>query len=251
MLGIQVSIGAMNDAVDAPVDATAKSGKPIPQGLVGRTAAIRLAIIGGGAGLGLAAVSGGATLAVALAGASLGWLYDLRLSRTAFSWLPLSLALPLVPAFAWLGATGGLPPGLLTLVPIGVLAGAALTLANGIVDLERDARAGLGAVVVILGRQRAWWLQSALLALVAVLAAVLAPVPIASAAGIGHQALEMLRGSGVSLGIGLLGAGAAALAATRPSVRERGWELEALGVAAIGLGWLAGTAGAAGGAVRG
>ena len=46
----------------------------------------------------------------------------------------------------------------------------------------------------------------------------------------------------MTVGIGLLALGAACLAARRASVRERGWELEALGVAGLGLGWLAGTA---------
>lgn len=255
MLSLQVSIGALNDAVDAPVDTVAKPGKPVPQGLVGRRTAVWVALFGGGVGLGLAAMSGLPTLAVALTGAALGWVYDLRLSRTPASWLPLSLALPLLPVFAWLGATGAVPPGLVTLVPVAVAAGAALGVANGIVDLERDARAGLGAIVVVLGRWRAWLLQTGLLGLVAVLAALLAPVPAAEpaalAADVRLQALAMLRASGVSLGIGLLGAGAAALWAARPSVRERGWELEALGVAALGLGWLAGTAGVAAGALRG
>lgn len=252
MLAIQVSIGALNDAVDAPIDAVAKPRKPIPRGLVGRPTADWVAALGGGVGLGLAALSGVGVFAIALAGAALGWLYDLRLSRTAASWLPLSLALPLLPVFAWLGATGGVPPGLVTLVPVAVLAGAALGLANGLVDVERDARAGLGAVVVLLGRRRAWWLQTGLLAIVAVLAALLAPMPAgtpATATGVGLETLTVLRAIGIPLGAGLLAAGAAALSAARPSVRERGWELEAVGVAAIGVGWLSGTAVVARGAV--
>jgi hypothetical protein len=32
------------------------------------------------------------------------------------------------------------------------------------------------------------------------------------------------------------------VSARRPGLRERGWELEAIGTAIIGLGWLAGTA---------
>lgn len=269
MLAIQVSIGALNDAVDAGVDATAKPGKPIPQGTVGRRTALALAVAGGGAGLGLAAVSGLWTFVVALAGASLGWIYDLRLSRTPASWLPLSLALPLLPVFAWLGATGSIPPGLVTLVPVAVLAGTALAIANGLVDLERDARAGLGAVVVLLGRRRAWLLQTGLLVVVAVLAALLAPMPGSSGGSglpsglggpggpagdggvsvgspLGIDALRTFRSGGVLLGMALLAFGATALAARRPSVRERGWELEALGIAAIGVGWLAGTAATAG-----
>jgi len=52
---------------------------------------------------------------------------------------------------------------------------------------------------------------------------------------------------GVPLGALVIVAGIAVLGTARPAVRERGWELEALGTAVLGLGWLAGTALVAGG----
>lgn len=245
MLGIQVAIGALNDVVDAPLDAVAKPRKPIAAGLVTRRTAI--AIAGGGAivGLGLSLVSGVATLLVGAACLGLGWLYDLRLSRTALSWLPLALALPLLPVHAWLGAAGAAPAAVLALVPVGVLAGTGLALANGIVDADRDASSGRSGFVVALGRARAWLVQTVLLAIAAVMAVALAPRGVPS--DLEGALLELLRVGGLAVGCGALGLGALVLRAGRAGVRERGWELEALGVACLGIGWLAGASALAAG----
>jgi hypothetical protein len=138
-----------------------------------------------------------------------------------------------------------------------VLAGGALALANGLVDLERDARSGRATIGVTLGLDRAWLAHAAILAGLAIAAALLAPAvppfgaepvpgaPAGSAGPFGPDVLRGLRMWGVGLGIVALGAGAAALRARRPAVRERGWELEAVGVGAVGLGWLAGIAASA------
>jgi 4-hydroxybenzoate polyprenyltransferase len=248
MLGLQTSIGALNDLVDAPLDAGRKPGKPIPRGLVSPRVASVVAAVTGGVGLILSAVSGWATLVAALAALGLGYAYDLRLSRTRWSWLPLALALPVVPIHAWLGVTGELPTGLLALLPAAVLAGGSLAIANGLVDAERDAAAGRRGSVVTLGRIRAWLVQTAGLALAAVLAVLLAPGgrPVldgGEAASL--DVLLLLRATGLPIGIGLMAAGAMALLARSASIRERGWELEAIGVAAVSVGWLAGTASAA------
>lgn len=250
MLGIQVSIGSLNDVADVALDAREKPRKPIPSGLVSRRAAGIVAIGGAVVGIALSGVSGPATALAALVCLGLGYAYDLRLSRTALSWLPLSLALPVLPIHAWLGAAGAVPTGLLTLVPIGVLAGAGLAVANGLVDIERDTRAGRRAVAVALGPRRGWIAQTVALAGAAALAVLIAPaVPsaVANPGGIDLELLRTLRTAGIGLGVALLTVGAVVLALGRPSVRERGWELEAVGVASLGLGWLAGTAGAVAG----
>src|SRR5687768_6124886 len=163
MLAIQVAIGALNDWVDRDRDDLEKPGKPIPSGLASAGQALALAVVAGAAGLGLSAVSGLATGLAAAAALALGFAYDLRLSRTAWSWLPLALALPVVPIHAWLGATGSVPPGLLALAPAGLGAGAALALANGLVDVERDARSARPAAAVALGSRRAWWVHAGIL----------------------------------------------------------------------------------------
>jgi 4-hydroxybenzoate polyprenyltransferase len=252
MLAIQVAIGALNDHADSDRDLVAKPAKPIPAGLVSARGALALTTAAAAAGIVLSAASGPATAIVAAAGLGLGVAYDLGLSRTRWSWLPLALALPLVPVHAWLGATGAVPPGLLGLIPTGVLAGGALALANGIVDMERDASTGRPAIAVAVGRERAWWLHVGLLVAVAVLAIFFAPPVAMSSAGsalspeggsvIGLDGLHWLRTWGVTLGLGALAVGGIALRASQPGVRERGWELEAVGVAGVGVGWLAGTA---------
>jgi 4-hydroxybenzoate polyprenyltransferase len=258
MLAIQCSIGALNDLVDEPLDAREKPRKPIPSGEASRRAATVVVLAGALVALALSAVSGISTAIAALGCLGLGYLYDLRLSRTALSWLPLSLALPLLPIHAWLGATGVIPPGLLTLGPVAVLAGAGLSLANGLVDVERDARAGRQAVTVALGRERTWLVQTLALGLAVALALWLAPTDAVAAPGspavpstggllVDPAVLHAIRAVGVPLGAALVGLGAAVLLSRGPARRERGWELEAVGVAGIGLGWLAGTALAAAG----
>src|SRR6185369_11893209 len=158
--------------------------------------------------------------------------------------------LPLLPIHAWLGAAGTVPAALVVLVPIGVLAGTALALANGIVDAERDSGSGRPATVVRLGRRRAWIVQSVVLAVAAGLAVVLAPgggVSGAGSAAAGPAAvLGLVRTWGLLLGCVGIALGGVVLASPRAGIRERGWELEAVGVAALGIGWLAGVSIAAG-----
>jgi len=249
MLGIQVAIGALNDVVDAPLDAIAKPRKPIPSGLVGRRPATVVALGGAVIGIGLSAPSGVGAAVAAAACLGLGWLYDLRLSRTSWSWLPLSIALPLLPIHAWLGAAGSVPTALALLVPIGVLGGAGLALSNGLVDVERDLRTGRRAASVALGAPRTWLVQTVLLAVAAALAVVLAPgapttgVPVVIGP-MGPGPLGTVRLIALGLGCACVALGALVLRSDRPGRRERGWELEALGVAALGIGFLAGTAAA-------
>jgi 4-hydroxybenzoate polyprenyltransferase len=246
MLGMQVSIGAVNDLADVELDRVGKPAKPIPAGMVSIAFARAWAVLSGAMGLLLAVPSGlGATIVWVIA-LGLGYLYDLRLSRTALSWLPLALALPLVPIFAWLGATGDVPASLLPLIPAAVLAGAALILSNGLVDVERDGRAGRSTLPVRLGRVPAWVVHAALLGLAVALAFTAAPPAAAPAvpAGPGGSAaiLEIARGAGLPLGALVVAVGSLLLLAVRPGVRERGWELESVGTLVLGLGWLAGIA---------
>ena len=241
MFCLQASIGTLNDLVDAPLDAGQKCGKPLPRGVVSARTAAVVTVAGGAAGVALSLPSGAATVVVAGVGAGLGYLYDLRLSRGPFSWLPLALALPLVPIHAWLGATGTVPPGFVSLLPAALLAGLGLALGNGLVDLERDAATGRRGIVVAIGAQMAWLVHAGALAAVVLLAAFLAP----SAEG-STEVLGTLRATGIPLGAIAIALGAAALRARSAGLRERGWELEAVGVVAAGVAWLAGTAASAG-----
>ena len=247
MLLLQVSIGALNDAVDVSIDAHEKPGKPIPRGLVSRSTALGLAVGGGAAGLAVSAASGPATALVGVAVLGLGYLYDLRLSRTPASWLPLALALPVLPIYAWVGATGSMPIGLVALLPIAFAAGAGLAIANGLADVERDAGVGRRTIAVALGPRLGWIVQSALLGGAVAVVAVAAPaVPAVPPGDVGAGLAGVLGGVrvlGIGAGAALLALGAAALRSRSAARRERGWELEAVGVAAAGIGWIAAVAG--------
>lgn len=231
MLAIQVSIGALNDLRDARADAIAKPAKPIPAGVASIRDGRALWVIGLATGVLLSLPSGPIVVLIAAVGAACGYVYDLWLKPTPFSWLPLSVALPLVPAYAWLGVGTELPPAFVAVVPLAVLAGAALALSNALVDVEGDRAAGLATVVARLGRQMSWRLHAVLVALV--VSGALALLPIVG----GH-------GPGVIVAVGgatLFVVGAVFELGGGVARRERAWELEAVGVAALGLGWLAAT----------
>jgi 4-hydroxybenzoate polyprenyltransferase len=246
MLALQVSIGALNDAADAPFDVAGKPGKPIPAGMASQREAVAISTVGFLVGIGLSAPSGVGVAAVALLGAGLGYAYDLWLSRTVASWLPLALALPLSPIHAWLGATGDVPPGLVTLLPVAVAAGLLLTLSNGLVDVERDRASGKGGLARRLGEGRAWLANALAVAGVAVLAVLLIPsIPLGGSPdlpGDGGAGFATVQVGGLLGGLGALALGALVLRSRSPRIRERGWELQAVGVAGIGVAWMAGLA---------
>lgn len=231
MTAIQFSIGALNDVIDAPRDRGRSPAKPVAEGLVGSGSAFVVAATTAGIGFSLAAVSGGSTLLVAAAGAACGYAYDLRLSRTAWGWLPLGVALPLVPVYAWLGATGSLPAGLLSLVPIGMLAGGGLAVGNALADHDLDLASGVASVAVRLGRRSAGRLHAVALGGAAGLAIVVLPRDPPTASVI------LLIG-----GAGALAAGILTMLVTEGRKTSRlvrvGWRVEALGVAILAIGWV-------------
>ena len=230
MIALQVSIGSLNDIVDAPRDAGHKPGKPIPAGLVAPAVARLVVLVAAALGLILAVPSGAATVALAAAILAIGYGYDRYAKGTAWSWLPFALGIPLLPVFGWLGVTGSLPQAFTVLLPAAVAAGAALAIANARADTERDAAAGADSVALRLGPQRAWGVSSGLLLLVVVvalatLAAAGAQVPVLGAAGV----------AGLVIAVGVVVGRSAGR-----SGRERAWELEAVGVGLLAIAWLAG-----------
>ena len=230
MIALQVSIGSLNDIIDAPRDAGHKPGKPIPAGLVAPDDARLVVLVAAGVGVFLAIPSGAATVALAAAILGIGCGYDRYAKGTAWSWLPFAVGIPLLPVFGWLGVTGSLPQAFAVLLPAAVAAGAALAIANAQADTERDAAAGADSVALRLGSRRAWAVSSGLLLVVVVLAiatlvAAGAQVAVLGAAGVGGLVIA----SGVVVGRD----------AGRPE-RERAWELEAVGVGLLAIAWLAG-----------
>lgn len=230
MFCLQASIGSANDVADAAADRRAKPAKAIPAGLVDRRTAAVVAVVAGVAGLALAGLFGPAVLLVAVLGYGLGLAYDVRLKRTRWSWLAYALALPLVPAYAWLGAGAGLPPRFPVLAALALLAGTALAVANGLVDLEGDAATGTAGLAGALGRRRALRVIVTCDAAVVVLAAVTASSPGS------HASLPWLA---LLLGAGVCAAGARLSASGVGRRRQLGWELQAVAVALVAVGWFA------------
>lgn len=230
MILLQASVGALNDVVDAPRDAGRKPGKPIPAGLVDGRVALAISAVAAAGGLLLAVPSGPATLGLAVVLLALGYGYDLVAKGTAWSWVPFALAIPLFPIYGWLGASGTLPPVWPVLLAVAALAGAALAIANGVVDLERDRDAGLASAATVLGRLTAVRLGALLIAAAAALALGM----------LSMRSAIVPWGVAIAAGLGLGLAGARLLSDQRPATRERGWELQAVGVAIAAIGWLAG-----------
>jgi 4-hydroxybenzoate polyprenyltransferase len=228
MTSLQAAIGAWNDITDAPADAIGKPAKPIPSGIVSVRAAAGLGAVAGAIGIGLSWISGWGTVTIALAGLAIGAAYDLRLKGTAWSWLPFALGIPLLPVYAWYGATGGLPPAFAILIPAAVGAGAALAIGNARADAERDAASGVASIATALGPGRAWALQLGILAAVGGVAVVSAAV-----AGAAPGQLALIVGAAL---VPVLAA--VTSRDVTPAARERAWEVEAVGVAALGVAWL-------------
>ena len=107
------------------------------------------------------------------AGTGLGIAYDLWFKRTAWSWLPYLLALPLLPI--WVFASLGKPePRLLLLYPLGALATAGVHFAQSLPDVAIDRAAGLPTATSRLGQRLTFvvaWLTTLSAPLLAWLAA--------------------------------------------------------------------------------
>ena len=225
---LQLSIGALNDVVDADRDARTKPAKPIPAGFVDRRVA---GLVAGGlavAGLGLAAAVRPEALALAAVVLAIGYGYDLVLKPSPVSWLAFAVGIPILPLFAWLGVGAPLPPSFGLLLPAAAVAGSGLAIGNTLVDVERDLAAAVRTLPVAIGREPAWRVH---VALVVVLLAI--------AFGGG----AWLRAAGPGLAVAFAGAVALAVGAVlvghaSAARRERGWELECVGTALLGLGWL-------------
>ncbi len=230
MVALQGSIGALNDLIDARTDAEQKPGKPIPAGSVSTQGAGVVVIVGAAVGLGLALPSGPALVVLAVIGLAIGYGYDLRFKGTAWSWVPFAGGIPLLPIYGWLGVTGSMAPWFMILVPLAVVAGSALAVANARADADRDRSAGLDSVAIRLGPDRSWSVNAALLAVVVVVAvgsSVVSGAPWPAVLGAGAGALVVAVGVVVGR-------------SSDPHRQELAWEVEAIGLGILATGWLAG-----------
>jgi len=231
MLGGQVLIGAVNELVDAELDAATKPWKPIPAGLVSRRGAWTMAAVGAGAMVAFGLGFGAPAFALLLLGTGLGLAYDLWFKRTPLSWLPYLLALPLLPTWVWT-AVARFEPGLLLLYPLGAPAVVAVHLAQTLPDVAADRAAGLRNPTSLLGERRAilaCWTT-------ALLTPALALAFLAAAPDLAHQPAAARLAAGLALALVLLDA---ALYARRPPLGLLAcFPCVASGTVAVGLGWV-------------
>jgi 4-hydroxybenzoate polyprenyltransferase len=167
MLCYQFAIGVTNDLADVPYDRVHKPWKPLVSGTVSpRTAQwLAVALILGGLVVTLA-LPFGAWL-IGSAGLVCGLAYDILLKRTALSWLPLSIAIPLVPAWVFV-ASDAWDTLLWWAFPLGAALGLALHLANQAPDVAAGEVIGLAGR---LGADRSRLLSLVLFGTVGLLAA--------------------------------------------------------------------------------
>lgn len=229
MLGFQFAIGVTNDLADAPSDRVSHPRKPLATGVLSSRDAAGVLVVVLSVGIAGAASVGIGPLMIGLVGFADGLLYDLRLKGTPFAWLAFAVGVGLLPVYAWLGATGDLPPALLGVATMAVFAGAALALANALADLETDARAGTATVATILGRDRA---LASDIGLIGCLQGVVLATSFLSGADIAAIATELA-------GAGLAWAGLRLSADRREGLQRVGWEAQAVAIAVMGVGWLA------------
>ena len=229
MLGLQFAIGAANDLRDGASDGLARLDKPIPAGLLSRRAAAGIGVAAAVLGLLAAATVGVAALALGAVGLADGLVYDFRLKGTPLAWLPFAAGVGLLPLYAWLGARGTVPAAFAAVVALAVVAGAALALANALVDIASDRGSDVVSIATYLGAGRTLFVNAALLASVDIVA-------VASTMAIaGATPLLLVEASGCWLGLVGLGLAAARSYQARAFV----WEVQAVGIVVLGSAWLA------------
>ena len=153
MLGGQVAIGAVNEVIDAELDAETKPWKPIPAGDVSVRGALLIAAVSLLMMVGIGASFGLSALALLVLGTGAGLAYDLWFKRSLLSWLPYFVALPLLPLWVRT-ALVEFDARLLFLYPLGGLAVVGVHLAQALPDTHGDRSAGVRNLASSLGERR-------------------------------------------------------------------------------------------------
>jgi 4-hydroxybenzoate polyprenyltransferase len=230
MFGFQISIGALNDIVDADGDRLAGRDKPIPAGLVSVPVATAIVVAGGIAGLTVSASFSPSVLILGAIGYGAGVGYDLVMRRLGLGWLCFAVAFPVMLAWTWTAAADTLPPGSPFLLPLAALAGPAIHLANSLVDVDADERAGLNSMATRLGPTRARWTLAGLTVTVYLLAWVmLISLPAVNSSAIVAAAFATVVAA-VGVGLSWQRSGRAL---------QAGWMAQAVGLAAFTVAWIA------------
>ncbi len=174
MFGAQLAIGAVNELVDADLDAIAKPDKPIPAGLVSRRGAQIVAISGVILMSACSLRFSFEAFLLCAIGTGVGIAYSFWFKRTIWSWIPYLIALPLLPIWVWT-ALGTVDSGLFAIYPIGATAVIAVQIAQSLRDIEADRDSGVRTLAVVLGPSCARLVCWAAMIVAALLAAGLAP----------------------------------------------------------------------------
>jgi 4-hydroxybenzoate polyprenyltransferase len=229
MVALQFAIGALNDIVDAPADAGRVPPKPIPGGQVAVATARAVTLVAAAVGLGVAAIVDPRVVGIALGVLAIGAAYDLAAKGTPWSWLPFAVGIPVLPVYGWLGATGTLPAFFAVLLPMAVLAGTALAVANARADLDADLASGSASVATVLGPVRSWWLDAGLMAAATGIGVVF----------VGRGSWGAFTWALVVAGTALVGFGLLVGRGPTHHARRRAWEAQAIGAAIAATGWVA------------
>lgn len=143
VLAGQLSVGWLNDAVDARRDAAAgRGGKPVAAGAVSAAAVRAAALMALGCCVPLSFASGWLAGALHLAGVLAAWWYDLGLKATVLSWAPYAVGFGVLPAFVTLGLPGEPWPAWWA-VAAAALLGVGAHLANVLPDIDGDLAGGV------------------------------------------------------------------------------------------------------------
>ncbi|MGP3966345.1 UbiA family prenyltransferase [Streptomyces sp. 6N223] len=198
VLAGQLSVGWLNDLVDAPRDAAAGRGeKPLATGRLSPATVRAGVLVAAGAAVILSLPSGLLATAAHLAALASAWLYDLGAKSGVFSVVPYVVSFGLLPVFVVLGAPGApLPPA--WLVASSALLGGAAHFVNALPDISADVAVGVRGLPHRLGPARS---RVAAAGLVLAASALLVFGPPGGATGAGAVALPL---SAVVVGAGLL-----------------------------------------------
>ena len=153
MLLYQFAIGTANDLADRDDDAQSKPLKPLVRGDVTIRQARAVLVVCIGGGLAASAAQPLTAWLVGIAALLCGLVYDAGVKRTPLSWLPLSVALPLVPIWAFT-AVGEWDQLLWWTLPLGIVFGAAIHLANQLPDIDADRLRGVAGAAQRAGAVR-------------------------------------------------------------------------------------------------
>ncbi|GAA1690038.1 hypothetical protein GCM10009830_42060 [Glycomyces endophyticus] len=187
----QLSVGWLNDLVDAPRDAEAgRAGKPLASGDLHPAIASAAVALAAPAAVLLTLVSGVPATLAHLAALVSAWAYDLGVKSTPFSVAPFAVSFGLLPAIVSLGEPGSpWPPLWLTAAAAALGSGAHFV--NVLPDLADDAATGVRGLPHRLGAGATRLLAAGLVLTASALLAfgppgppsplVLAAVPVAAA----------------------------------------------------------------------